>query len=164
MARAVQEFIAFLPDLHGCHPVLPRQRNLDCRSRWHLEGRSRIGLNMHWAAFLEQMEGTIYAVLCGLPACGWSQDFAEAVVRLTLRNLNVVMPWPEQHKFRFCLAEPAWLSHIASALVVWAVSAQLLAAHLQLSDLLLPQRQPAVCFLFRKCSPRASLFSECFWL
>ena len=119
---------------------------------------------MHWAAFLEQMEGTIYVVLCGLPACGWSQGSAEIVVRVTLGNLNVVMPWPEQHKFSFCLAGPAWLSHIAFALVVWAVSAQFPAAHLQLSDLLLPQGQPAVCFHFRTCNPRASLFSECFWL
>ena len=37
------------------------QTHRDCRSRWHLEGSSRSGLNMHWAAFLEQIEGKMYA-------------------------------------------------------------------------------------------------------
>ena len=48
--------------------------------------------------------------------------FAEIVVRMTLGNLNVVMPWPEQHKLCCRSAGPAWLPPVAFALVVSVVS------------------------------------------
>ena len=74
--------------------------HLNCRSRRHLKGSSRSGLNMHCAAFLEQMRGHNVCWCLGFSsACGWSQAAAEIVVRMTLGNLHFVMPWLEQHKF-----------------------------------------------------------------